>query len=56
MYVVEALERAGHIVVNWEGELRTKDILEVGEALTCTAGGEDSKSRSHLHHSTRPLH
>jgi hypothetical protein len=48
-HVAEALKRAGHIVVDWQGPLRTKDILDVGDALTYTAGGEDSEFKTHIH-------
>jgi hypothetical protein len=42
--VVEKLRRAGHIVVEWKGPLRTTDILDVGWRVTESAARDDSES------------
>jgi amidase len=43
-YVVDKLRNAGHIVVDWQGPLRTKDFIRIGDTLTLSGAREDSKS------------
>jgi hypothetical protein len=41
--VVNQLKQAGHIVVEWQGPLRTADLLNVGHQFTLSGGKDDSK-------------
>lgn len=43
-YVVQKLKQAGHIVVEWQGPLKTESVADVGWEFTSSGGKEDSKS------------
>jgi len=43
-FVVDKLRQAGHIVVDWQGPLRTKDFIRIGDTLTLSGAKEDSES------------
>ena len=42
--VVAKLREAGHIVVEWQGPLRTGDLRDVGGEFTLSGAREDSGS------------
>jgi hypothetical protein len=42
--VVKKLRQAGHIVVEWQGPLRTGDLLDIGGEFTLSGAREDSGS------------
>jgi len=41
---VKKLRQAGHIVVEWQGPLRTADLLDIGGEFTLSGAREDSGS------------
>jgi len=43
-HVVAKLREAGHIVVDWQGPLRTRDFVEVGDKITLSGAKDDSES------------
>jgi amidase len=43
-HLVEKLRKAGHVVVNWQGPLRTRDFIRIGDTLTLSGAREDSRS------------
>ena len=49
-FVVDKLRKAGHIVVDWQGPLRTRDFIRIGDTLTLSGAKADSES-THLRRS-----
>lgn len=41
--VVKRLQQVGHIVVEWQGPLRTDDLVKVGHQFTLSGGKDDSE-------------
>jgi amidase len=41
--VVNKLRQAGHIVVEWQGPLRTGDLLDIGGEFTLSGARDDSE-------------
>jgi amidase len=44
-FVAEKLRHAGHIVVEWQGTLLTREIKQVGDEITLSGMMDDSKCR-----------
>jgi len=45
--VINKLRQAGHIVVKWQGPLRTGDLLDIGGEFTLSGARDDSGSIPH---------